>query len=231
MFFTTTKIRKSGVLSGMTDCHSHLLWGVDDGFQTKEDTLAALQLLEEAGVKEVWCTPHVMEEVPNTTQRLKERFAQLQEAYQGHMVLHLASEYMLDGVFQGRLEAKDLLRHEGEYVLVETSYYSPPMNMKEILESILHQGMRPLLAHPERYRYMDEDNYRELKDMGVDLQLNLPSLCGLYGKDVERKALWILKEGMYNMIGMDLHSLKSLRFLLDCKINKKVAKLVQEIKG
>ena len=57
----------------------------------------------------MWCTPHIMEDIPNTTADLRARFAELQEAYKGSIKLHLAAEYMMDAVFEERLKSGDIL--------------------------------------------------------------------------------------------------------------------------
>ena len=64
-----------GLLKGATDNHSHILWGLDDGVKTREETLSILAFLESLGLKTLWLTPHTMEDVPNTTEGLKARFA------------------------------------------------------------------------------------------------------------------------------------------------------------
>jgi len=249
IFFNNTTILKSGVLSGLNDVHSHILFGVDDGIGTLDESLQTLSLMEEAGVATVWCTPHIMEEVPNKTDALKERFEKLCEAYYGmsreewvrshetggtvegsKILLRLSAENMLDRVFKERMEAGDLLMHEGDLLLVETSYYNPPMQMKDTLRDILHAGMRPLLAHPERYQYMDEKDYRELREMGIAFQLNLGSLVGAYGKPVQKKAEYLLKNGYYSKVGIDTHSKNFLAFVMKSKIDKGIAKLVKEIR-
>ena len=74
LFNRTVKVADSGLFQGRTDWHCHILPGVDDGFKTMQDSLAALALYERAGILEVWLTPHVMEDIPNTTAFLKERF-------------------------------------------------------------------------------------------------------------------------------------------------------------
>ena len=89
-----TSLSDSGVLNGLCDCHSHLLPGVDDGVATIEQSLEVLAYLESQGVAEVWCTPHVMEDVPNETDALRARFAELQDAYKGPIKLNLAAEYV-----------------------------------------------------------------------------------------------------------------------------------------
>ena len=174
-------LKESGIFEDFTDCHSHILPGVDDGVQTMEEALEILRLYEELGIKSVWLTPHIMEDMPNTTTHLRERYAELQAAYSGPIKLHLASENMLDNLFEERLEKNDLLPlgKNSDHLLVETSYFNPPMGLNNILLRIKAKGYYPLLAHPERYIYMGESDYQRLKDMGVKFQLNLPSLVGI----------------------------------------------------
>ncbi len=206
--FNKKKVSIKGVFNGFTDYHSHILPGVDDGVETMEESLEILHLYEGLGVKAVWCTPHIMEDIPNTTDHLKERFAELLNAYSGNIRLHLAAEYMLDTLFEERLESNDLLElgERGNHLLIETSYFNPPMGLQNILLRIKAKGYYPVLAHPERYVYMEEEDYRQLKDKGVKLQLNLFSLAGIYGKTVQKKAGWLQKEGLYDLQGSDLHS-------------------------
>ena len=202
---------QSGVLQGATDRHCHILYGVDDGAKTLEDALAVLAYDEEIGISEVWCTPHVMEDVPNTTEALKQRFAELQAAYTGPIKLHLAAEYMLDTLFEERFNAGDLLTMEDDTLLVETSTWNPPADMTGILRKIQKAGYRPLLAHPERYRYMTDPGYERLHKMGIHFQLNLGSLVGYYGETAMRKAHELLEKGWYSEIGSDCHRLATIK--------------------
>lgn len=203
--------RISSLLVGFTDHHSHILPGVDDGVKKMEVSLKVLERYEQIGIAEVWCTPHVMEDIPNTTEGLKTRFAELQEAYQGPIKLHLAAEYMMDALFEERLEQGDLLPlgTEGNQVLVETSYFNPPMDLDGLLRRIKQKGLHPMLAHPERYVYMRKERYKELNGNRIRFQLNLSSLAGAYGPEAKDKALWILKQGYYDIAGSDLHSLRN----------------------
>ena len=201
----------SDVLKGMSDRHSHILYGVDDGVKTLEEALDILKYEEAAGIKEVWCTPHVMEDVPNTTETLKARFGQLKSIYDGPIVLNLAAEYMLDNLFEERLEAHDLLSMEDDIVLVEASTIAAPYDFKGTLGRIMSEGYRPLLAHPERYRYLTEKDYEVFMEMGISFQLNLASLTGYYGESTARKAEWILKKGWYMAIGSDCHRFRSIK--------------------
>lgn len=215
VLFRKGTIGETGILHGLTDWHSHILPGVDDGLRSMEDSLDALSLYESLGISEVWLTPHVMEDVPNATEALRDRFAELRNAYKGPLRLYLAAEYMMDNLFERRLRDRDLLPlgTGGKHLLVETSYYNPPAGLVEILKSIKTAGYFPVLAHPERYMYMDMEDYSALMDSGVRLQLNLCSLVGMYGKEVQKKAFWLLRKGYFSIVGTDLHRLSQLDFL------------------
>lgn len=265
-------ILESGLLQGMTDCHCHILPGVDDGIQTMNEALRALQKMSELGVREIWLTPHIMEDIPNSPEDLRRRFANLNdnvnanenedENEKGNAVkvkvnvnvhvpvdvpVHLAAEHMLDNLFIQRFANDDLLPYQDEtfnsplsrrgaggegLLLVETSYFHPPMGLYDILENIRKKGYTPLLAHPERYMYMDDTDYRRLQDMGVKLQLNILSLTGAYGETAARKSHHLLHQGAYSCMGSDLHNLDSFLEYVDVKcLTQKEITLLQSVKG
>ena len=222
LFSRKYSVSDKRLLEGGTDHHSHILYGVDDGVRTPEESLAILTLLEEEGLKSLWLTPHTMVDVPNTTEGLKLRFAELQALYNGPIELHLASEYMMDEVFEKHLAENDFLFHREEgSVLMETSTWSGPYNFWDMIDRTMRAGYRPVLAHPERYEYMSENDYERLHKMGVRLQLNYPSLLGYYGDRVKEKAARILKNGWYDMAGSDFHKHRSVVRLLGAQVLKK----------
>lgn len=216
-------IEDSGILSGLTDWHSHVLPGVDDGIKTLSESLEVLHHFDRLGVDTLWLTPHIMEDYPNTTEALRSRFEELRQAWNGRLKLRLASENMLDPLFEERLEAGDLLPigDNGDHLLVETSYFSPPMGFDSMIESIKSKGYFPLLAHPERYTYMDEKDYTALKEKDVKMQLNYVSLIGGYGETARKKSIWLLKNGYIDVIGSDVHRLKSNQTLIAQNAAKK----------
>ena len=211
LFNRRRSLLESGLLKGAVDQHSHILYGLDDGVKTQEDSLDILRFLEEQGVSEVWFTPHVMEDVPNTTEGIRARFEELESVYRGGLRFHLAAEYMIDTLFEERLAARDLLTHGNDTVLVETSAVAPPINLWEVLETMRKAGYRPLIAHPERYRYMDKADYKRLHDMGCVLQMNLPSIVGFYGESARERALDLLDKGWYSMVGSDCHRYRAIQ--------------------
>jgi len=211
-------LMESGLLEGATDRHSHILYGVDDGIPTLDESLHCISLYEHAGLSDLWLTPHVMEDIPNSTDRLKTRFEELVtayvpegESYDGKVRLHLAAEYMLDMEFAKRLDAGDLLTMENRTVLVETSTWAPPVDLYSMLEKTRRSGYNPLLAHVERYHYMKPEDYDRLRDMGIRMQLNYGSLVGGYGENSQKRARLLLEKGYYDCIGSDCHRLSFIR--------------------
>lgn len=240
-----TTIAASGILAGATDHHSHILPGVDDGVESMEEALRVLQKYEKAGIKAIWFTPHIMEDVPNTAGKLTKRFDELKATYNGNIELHLAAEYMIDnhlrkllldchsepqgGISTPKENTLLPIGEKGNHLLVETSYFNPPMRLHETLKQIKSIGYHPLLAHPERYMYMDEEEYIRLHQEGVKYQLNLPSICGGYGNTVKKRAQWLLKKGLYDVIGSDTHSEEGLEYLLEAKIKEGTQKALQKL--
>lgn len=200
------------VFQGATDCHSHILYGVDDGIKNQEESLKTLDYYEKTGLKTLWLTPHVMEDVPNSPLELKKRFDELKSVYNGGIELRLSTEHMLDNLFDQRFKEGDILPHVGNNILVETSTWAGPIDFWEKLETIMEGGYFPLLAHPERYNYMDMHDYERLEKMGVRLQLNVPSLLGVYGQKVKAKAEYFLEHDKYICAGTDCHRLRSLEY-------------------
>ncbi|MDE7403194.1 MAG: capsular biosynthesis protein [Muribaculaceae bacterium] len=228
-FKSVDTLAKSQFLRGFTDWHSHILPGVDDGIRTMDESLATLDAFEQQGVMRVWLTPHIMEDFPNTTDRLRARFEDLKEAYKGPIELNLAAEHMLDSLFEERIKTKDVLPigKDGEHLLIETSYVNPPYGMDQMVESVFAAGYQPILAHPERYRYMNEDDYLKWKERGVLFQMNFISLVGGYGETARNKAEWLLSHDLIDLTGSDVHR----KFVFEHVIAKspKRAKILEQL--
>ncbi len=223
------------LLKGKTDYHSHVLPGVDDGIQTLSQSLKTLKTFERMGLSHLWLTPHVMEDYPNETQDLKEKFNVLCSAYKeksgdSPIDLSLAAEYMLDSLFVKRLENHDLLTIIDEsHLLVETSYYNPPIGFNDLLKQIIREGYVPILAHPERYHYMSKSDYKALYSMGIKLQLDIMSSVGAYGEEAQYKALSMLRKGYYYLAGSDIHDLEQFMEIMDVPVRRNVLRRVKAL--
>lgn len=224
-FKSVDTLKASGMFEGFTDWHSHILPGVDDGIKTIEDSLEVLKAYEALGFRKVWLTPHIMEDYPNETGDLLKRFEELKERWNGNVEIRLAAENMLDMMFEKRLEADDFLPigEEKNHLLVETSYYTPPFDMEGMIDSAMSKGYFLILAHPERYRYMEKDDYRKWKSKGMKFQTNFMSLVGGYGDNARQKAEWLLQEGMIDFAGSDIHRLSTVLTMIDKSPKKRDA--------
>lgn len=230
LFRPRKSIEEIGLLSGIEDCHSHILPGVDDGIPTIEESLATLDIMEKAGIKKLWLTPHIMEEYPNTTLELKSIFDELKQNYKGNIELLLASENMIDPLFEERLKKEDFLPigERGDKLLVETSFFSAPFTLYDILDKIKATGLTPVLAHPERFVYMNIDTYDRLKSMGVHFQVNYTSFSEFNGKTAAEKARTLLDLDYLDYCGGDTHKARYFEKAITSK--KLDKKLIEKLK-
>jgi len=235
-FFKSKKTTILDILpANFVDIHSHLLPRIDDGASTMEESIELLKKMQSFGIENFITTPHIMEGVwENTPITIENALSSLQKELEkndlSNIKIKASAEYMLDQNFNELLSAKKLLTLKDNYILVEMSYLSPPVNLFETLFAIQIAGYRPVLAHPERYNSYHSNYlvYEKLKEAGCLFQLNLLSLSNYYGKEVQFAALKLLKNNMYDFVGTDTHHLRHLNALKSIT-DKKVLKLVEPV--
>lgn len=195
-----------------TDMHSHLVPGIDDGSPDIETSLMLIKGLHDLGLKKFITTPHIMWDMyKNDESTINPPLMQLQQAVRHSetpVPIKAAAEYFLDDHFDDMLHNKaPLLTLKDKWVLVEFSFVSTPMNLKDKLFNLQINGYQPVLAHPERYLYFLQDRnwYDELKSAGCLFQLNILSLTGYYGKAPGELANYLIKKKYVDFLGTDLH--------------------------
>lgn len=193
------------------DMHSHFVPGIDDGAKTVEDSIALIQAMIAMGYKKIITTPHVMIDFyPNTTETIQQGLRILQDALQERQIdipVRAAAEYYIDEHFMKLLDTEPLLTIHNNEVLVEFSMlYQPPMLFDAIFR-MQSAGYKPIIAHPERYMFFHNETrkYRELKDRGCLMQMNLLAIAGYYGKNVKVVAEDLMAKGIYDYCGSDMH--------------------------
>lgn len=199
------------------DIHSHILPGLDDGSKSIEETQLLLDHLQKIGFSRCIATPHTLPEVwensaKGITDKFSETKSQLSESA-STMLVHAASEYMINDAFLERLHSEPLLTLKDNKVLIEMSYLNPPLALKEIIFEIQIKGYQPILAHPERYLFYHNQlkMFETLKKMEVQFQLNLLSTVGYYGSSVAKIADFLLKENHIDFVGTDVHHIRHIR--------------------
>ncbi|MBN2342386.1 MAG: capsular biosynthesis protein [Deltaproteobacteria bacterium] len=209
-------IRRDGLINppnlGSTDFHCHILPDIDDGPKDERGSLAIATLLLELGVNRICCTPHVISDLyPNTTEKIVARVNEFQKTLNDRGIpleLIPAAEYYAEPAFLDRIEKGDILcTGEKRYVLFESPAEHPPRFLKDIIFALQTQGYTPLLAHVERYYFIQKDYKfaKELKRLGVAFQVNHPSF--LLPKTSQRGncARWLYKKGFVDELGSDIH--------------------------
>lgn len=209
--FKSKPVLKDLIPDNHVDIHSHLLYGIDDGAKTFEDTLMLTKTLQSFGFSQFITTPHVMQYVwNNSADQIKAKevatIAEL-EKHQIKVPFHSAAEYMLDDHFSELFQSEKLLTLQQNYVLVEMSYINAPIQLYAFLFDLQVAGYIPVLAHPERYLFYHSnfDEYLKLKKAGCLFQLNLLSVVGYYGNEIAEIAEKLLQKGMYDYVGSDVH--------------------------
>ncbi|MCF6205589.1 MAG: capsular biosynthesis protein [Sulfurovum sp.] len=222
MFFSFLKKREKKTeerLKLRVDIHSHLIPGIDDGSQSMEESLLLLKGLEEVGYEKVITTPHIMSDsYPNSAETIYSGLKNLRiEAQKAGILLQIeaGAEYYLDEFFYDEMKKEHILTIGGKYVLFESSYISKPLQVEEMIFAIGEAGYEPMMAHPERYRYIrnPQKEYRRFKDLGVHFQVNLNSFGGHYGKGAKELAEFLSRNGMIDFLGSDTHHQRQIKML------------------
>ena len=209
--FKSKPILKDLIPVGYIDIHSHLLPGIDDGAKTFEYTLRLTQTLQSFGFSQFITTPHVIQHVYNNTNQeiLANKANTVMKLKENNIIipLHAAAEYLMDDHFVSLFQSGELLTLKDNYVLVEMSYINAPIQLYSILFDLQIAGYKPVLAHPERYLFYHNNfnEYIKLKKAGCLFQLNLLSVVGYYGVNINKIAEKILQSGMYDYVGSDVH--------------------------
>lgn len=221
------------LLEGFTDIHSHLLPDIDDGVQNTAHSIYIIERLAKYGIKDFIVTPHIMADIyPNTRQSIENSLRVLEKDLKiknlNEISIHAAAEYMLDTNFDSLLDKNELLTLKDNYLLVELSYFQPPISLADTVHKMVKSGYIPVLAHPERYSYFHNrlNVYYELKSMGCKFQLNALSLSDHYGKYVKKSAYDLLENGLVDFIGTDIHHAYHTREITELTLSANRLKLI-----
>jgi len=203
-----------------SDIHSHLLPGIDDGSPDIETSVHLIQGMQQLGYKKLITTPHIMWDVyKNTDGIILQALEDVRNRLTNEHIeveIQAAAEYFIDEHLGELVERREpLLTFGNNFVLVEFSMVSQPFEWKKTLFEMQIQGYQPVIAHPERYSYLERNKnfYDELKSAGYLFQLNILSLSGQYGNSVTELARYLSKKGYYDLIGSDLHHVRHLEAL------------------
>lgn len=206
-----------------TDYHSHILPGVDDGARDLKESLNMANAASMAGFTSIIATPHYEDSLfENYRTDILQSVLELNRALEKAGIaiqVYPGSEVMLSPHTPRLLRERKImtLLDEGKLVLVELPLTIKPLWTLEVLHQIRLIGITPVLAHPERYTWLqnDTDFLPTVQKMGIKLQGNLSSLKGKYGGSVKAFGDKLNRQGLIDLWGSDAHSVMGYEIL--CK--------------
>ncbi len=212
-----------------TDMHSHLIPAVDDGSPGVEESLKLIKGLLGLGYEKLITSPHVMQDMyPNTPSTIGMGLDEIRRSW-ADVPLQAAAEYFLDDHVVDILNRNEkLLTIKDNYVLVEFSFISPPLGVKDMIFELQMKGYQPILAHPERYTYFHRQprEYEQLKSAGCLFQSNILSFSGYYGGSVRDAAEYLVNHNLTDLLGTDLHHDRHLSSLQQLPFTPSLQKLM-----
>lgn len=201
-----------------TDIHNHVIPGIDDGSPDVETSIELITELQTLGVKRIIASPHIAAvRFPNTPEILAQANAELQSALRTNgmeISVGYSAEYHIDENLPEIVERGELVPYPDNYVLIENQWVQEPLNLEQMIFDLQIKGYQPIFAHPERFDYYHK-NIKRLDELHekIPFQINLLSLAGYYGKEVQKVAEILLKKGYCDFLGTDAHNMRHIEYL------------------
>ena len=200
----------------MIDIHSHLLYGVDDGCKTIEESIEILRDLESLGYTDIVLTPHYIVNSKYTSSKKDNRnkinaLKKELQKQQIHINLYLGNEIYIDEKIDYLLKNKQVTSlNDSDYLLIELPMSGEFPGYEDILFDLISKGKKVILAHPERYFAFQKDFHKinELEKMGVLFQCNIESIVNGYGKSTRKLVKRLFKEKKVTFLASDIHHRK-----------------------
>ena len=216
----------------MVDVHTHILPFVDDGSDCVEKSVNLVKNLVKDGVSKIILTPHYKRGVYEIERdELLEKFNSFVSEIKNREIdvqLYLGEEIFCNNRIYSLLEQKKVITiNNTNYLLIEFDYF----NYSDVLDycyNIMQMGYIPVIAHIERYRYLDANTLIEIREIGALIQINASSVIGDHGKKFQKRVFAAIKSGLVDFVATDAHanresSLQSAYKVISKKFGSKVA--------
>lgn len=200
----------------MIDLHSHILTDTDDGASNFEESVALLYEAKKAGFSGIVCTPHYMQQFyEKDANYVNTRIEELLiDSKRIGIHLYQGNEIYISNDICKILDDKRVTRiNESRYLLIEFPLTeTSTKDTIEIIEQLVKKEYTPIIAHPERYPYVQKniDFAKELLRKGALLQANFASIDGYYGVQAKKTVIKLLKNKMIQFLGSDAHKKRTI---------------------
>lgn len=211
MFRSLFKKREPRQLWFGTDIHCHILPGIDDGSPDADTSLHLIERMASWGINRIIASPHVTDETfENSRETVTPALEALRQAMNRTgctMPVGHSAEYRIDELLMRNIEQQTLMPYPNNYLLIENSYLQEPWNLDQLIFDLQVRGIKPIMAHPERFTYYHgrRQRYHELHQAGALFQINVLSLAGYYGKPERQIAEYLIEHDLVDFCGTDLH--------------------------
>ncbi len=216
----------------MIDMHSHILPEIDDGAKSIEESIEMIKEAYKAGFTAIVSTSHYIEDSYDASKQKRYELIKIIEKRLENenidITIYNGAEAYVNTNLNDLIKKEELVTiNETKYLLIELPMNNKIIYLNEIISELKDNGIIPIIAHPERYSYVQKDPkiLNDLIDQGVLFQSNYGSLIGKYGKDAQKAVKKLLKNNMIQLLGTDTHRSNSTYTQMD-EIIKKFTKLL-----
>ncbi|MEW6131117.1 MAG: CpsB/CapC family capsule biosynthesis tyrosine phosphatase [Acidobacteriota bacterium] len=199
----------------MIDIHSHILFQIDDGARTLDESLEMCRMSARDGVTTIVATPHAHDGVHQTHDpaHLRQKVDELNELLQGEPRIVLGSELRFTHDVVNHLCNKQSAPTLAgtSYALIEFPHQVVPPGSERALFELMNNGIRPIIAHPERNVMLmgHPEKFFELVELGALGQADTGSFTGQFGSKVKETAIIMLENGLLHFVASDCHNLRN----------------------
>ena len=207
-----------------TDIHSHLIPAIDDGSPDLETSINLIKELRDIGYHKIITTPHVMSDFyQNDSTIILKGLKSLSDEIKNQAIdieLLAAAEYYVDFDFEAKISKEEFLTFGENYILIELSFAEPPPNLYDIIFKLQLEKYKVVIAHPERYMYFGYDEYQDLVNRGVFLQINALSMIGYYSPIIRKKTEELINNNFVSFVGTDCHNIEHAKLYKKCQTSR-----------
>lgn len=201
----------------MIDMHTHILPNIDDGSESMEETIKMLKEAKEAGFTDIITTSHYIENSYDITKRERKNIINEIKSKSDIENINIklyngAEAYISNNIYE-LIEKEELpTLNNSKYLLMELPMNNKVLYLDNVIYSLESKGITPIIAHPERYSYVQKDIkfVEELVERGVLFQANYGSIIGKYGNDASKSVKKLLKKKLIHFLGTDTHKSNSI---------------------
>jgi len=205
--------------SFFTDIHSHFIFAIDDGAENQERSLCMLEQAADCNIRQLVATPHITDLMDDhISEHIQKNFNQLKKEIAKRKIeldIYLGSElFYCDQIESWLQNPWATINNNRTYLLFELPLFDLPDKVGDFIFQCKLNGLTPILAHPERYIYLQKnlDYLLNWRQQGCLMQMNAGSLTGQFGEEVESFTKRLIEANFFSLASSDAHNVEGRNF-------------------